>query len=50
MFAANPQFEQVAHNPPLDETDFNGTPAMVDGRIYLRSDQALYYVATSSQP
>lgn len=45
VFEAKSGFAQVAHNPPLDDSDFNATPAIVNGRIYLRSDQSLYCVA-----
>ena len=44
VFEANPEMKQVAQNPPLDESTFNATPAIVDGKIFLRSDEALYCV------
>ena len=44
VFAASPDMKQLEQNPPLDDSDFNATPAIVDGRIYLRSDKALYCV------
>ncbi len=49
VFAAEPELPQVAHNPPLDDTDFNATPAIVDGRIYLRSDRSLYCVSPPAE-
>jgi outer membrane protein assembly factor BamB len=44
VFEADPQMKQVAHNPALDDSDFNATPAIVNGRMYLRSDKALYCI------
>ena len=44
VFDANPNMKQVATNPALDDSDFNGTPAVVDGSIYLRSNKALYCI------
>lgn len=44
VFQAAPSMQQVRQNPPLDDSMFNATPAIVDGRIYLRSDKALYCI------
>jgi len=44
VFEATPDMKQVAQNPALDETDFNATPAVVDGSLYVRSNQALYCI------
>ena len=44
VFEATPEMKQVALNPALDETDFNATPAVVHGRLYLRSNKALYCI------
>ena len=44
VFKADPKMEQVAKNVPLDDTDFNGTPAVSGDRLYLRSNKALYCV------
>ena len=44
VFDANADFTQVAQNPALDETDFNATPAIADGQLFLRSDEALYCI------
>ncbi len=38
------QFEQVVQNPALDASDFHGTPAAVDGVLYLRSNEFLYCI------
>jgi outer membrane protein assembly factor BamB len=42
VLAASPEFEQLAHNPPLDDSIFNATPAIVDGKIFIRGDRFLY--------
>lgn len=40
---AKPEYALVAHNRfAADESVFHGSPAVVDNRIYLRSDQTLY--------
>lgn len=44
VFEATPEMKQVAHNPPLDETDFNATPAVVNGQMLVRSNQRLYCI------
>ncbi len=45
VLQAGPQFKMLARNQFASDTSvFNGSPAFVDGRIYLRSDQALYCV------
>lgn len=45
VFEATPEMKQVGVNPPLDETDFNATPAVSEGRLYLRSNKALYCIS-----
>ena len=42
VLAARPEFELLAHNGPLDESIFNGSPAIAGNRLLLRSDQWLY--------
>jgi hypothetical protein len=43
---AKPKFEQLAHNVIEDDKSvFNATPALEDGRIYLRSDKYFYCIA-----
>lgn len=38
-------FEPIAHNKfSKDDTDFNASPAISEGKLYLRSNQALYCV------
>jgi len=44
VFNANSDFSQVQHNPALDDSDFNATPAVADGQLFLRSDEALYCI------
>jgi outer membrane protein assembly factor BamB len=45
VVAAKPKFELLAHNTINDDSSvFNATPALEDGRIYLRSDKFLYCV------
>ena len=45
VLAAKPQFEVLATNVIAgDDADFNATPAVSDGCLYLRSNQALYCV------
>lgn len=45
VVAANPKFEQLAHNVIEDDRSvFNATPAIEEGRIYLRSDRYLYCI------
>ncbi len=40
------KFTPIAQNIIAgDETDFNASPAVSDGKLYLRSDQALYCIA-----
>lgn len=45
VVAAKPTFQLLAHNTFADDTSvFNATPAIEDGRIYLRSDQNLFCI------
>jgi outer membrane protein assembly factor BamB len=47
VIAAQPKYELLAHNVIEDDNSaFNATPALEDGRIYLRSDKYLYCVGT----
>jgi outer membrane protein assembly factor BamB len=46
VFEATPKFRQIAQNQFTgDTTDFNATPAISDGRLFLRSNKRLYCVA-----
>lgn len=42
VLRAKPSFEKLASIPPLDESQFHGTPAVVGERLILRSDKAVY--------
>ncbi len=42
VVAADPQFKLLAHNQPLDSSVFNASPAVVDGKLLLRSNEYLY--------
>ena len=49
VLAAKPTFEVLACNRfESDESDFSGTPAVVDGRLLLRSGRYLYCVAANA--
>lgn len=47
VFTATPDgYKQLAHNKlAADKSQFNGTPAISNGRLYLRSDTHLYCIA-----
>jgi len=46
VFAAKPEFEQIAQNKfSGDTTDFNATPAISNGQMFIRSDSHLYCIA-----
>lgn len=42
VFAAGPEFKELARNRLGDESVFNGTPAVAEGRLLIRSDRYLY--------
>ncbi|NQT36732.1 MAG: PQQ-like beta-propeller repeat protein [Planctomycetes bacterium] len=45
VLTAKPQFEQLAHNEfPSDDSDFNASPAISDGQVFLRSNRFLYCI------
>lgn len=44
VIAAKPTFEKVAVIPPLDDSQFHGTPAVVGRQMLLRSDKAVYCI------
>ncbi|WP_442508533.1 PQQ-binding-like beta-propeller repeat protein [Novipirellula sp. SH528] len=45
VYAPNDEFKPIAQNKFAgDETDFNASPAVSDGKLYLRSNQSLYCV------
>jgi len=46
VLAAEPQFRQLANNKlESDTTDFNGSPAISNSQIFLRSNKLLYCIA-----
>jgi len=48
VLAAKPTFEQLAHNEfASDESDFNASPAISDGQLFLRSNRYLYCIANA---
>lgn len=44
VVAAKPQFELVAHNGPLDRSTANGSPAVAENKLLLRTNEALYCI------
>jgi outer membrane protein assembly factor BamB len=48
VLPAKPRYEVLAHNVfEGDESDSSGTPALADGRIYLRSGKFLYAIGST---
>lgn len=45
VFEAKPKFEKPINNTFSDKSMMNGTPAISDGQLFLRSDKYLYCVA-----
>jgi outer membrane protein assembly factor BamB len=46
VVAAKPGFQLLAHSPPLDASRFQGSPAVSDGQMFLRSERYLYCLGT----
>lgn len=45
VMAAKPEFELIATNKfESDDSEFNGTPAISDGKMYIRSNKFLYSI------
>ena len=44
VMAAKPSFKQLAHNKLDDKTRFNASPAIANGKLYVRSNQYLYCI------
>ena len=44
VIAAKPKFELLATNDLRDRSMFNATPVAVDGKLYIRSDKAMYCI------
>ncbi|MCF7955965.1 MAG: PQQ-binding-like beta-propeller repeat protein [Phycisphaerae bacterium] len=50
VFAAKPQFEQLVHNKlTSDDSDFNASPAISNGKLFLRSNKYLYCIERKSK-
>ena len=50
VLAAKPEFEQLAHNQfASDDSDFNGSPAISNSRLFLRSNKYLYCIESIMQ-
>ena len=45
VLAAKPEFEELSINKLTDRTQFNASPIISGGKIFLRSDQNLYCIA-----
>lgn len=47
VYEPGSEFRILSHNVIADdETDFNASPAVSDGKLYMRSDKALYCIAS----
>lgn len=46
VIAAKPEYELLAVNDLSDRSTFNASPAVADGRLYLRSDRFLYCIGS----
>jgi outer membrane protein assembly factor BamB len=44
VVAAKPRFELLATNDLGDRSDFDATPVAIDGRLFIRSNRALYCI------
>lgn len=44
VLAVGPKLEQLAHNQLGDKSQFNASPAISSGQIFIRSDEALYCI------
>jgi outer membrane protein assembly factor BamB len=42
ILKAGDKFEELQQNPPLDDSDFNATPAILGKQLFLRSNKFLY--------
>jgi outer membrane protein assembly factor BamB len=46
VVAAKPQFEVLATNDLRDGSSFDSTPVAIDGKLFIRSDKALYCIGS----
>ena len=49
VLAAEPEFKVLAHNKLTDSTRFDATPSIADGKLWLRSEEAVYCIGTKSE-
>ena len=49
VLAAKPEFEELALNELTDGSQFNASPIVSDGKLFLRSDESLYCIAGSDR-
>ena len=47
VYSADGEFGLLARNQLSDDSQFNGSPAIVDEQIFLRSDKFLYCIQNS---
>jgi outer membrane protein assembly factor BamB len=45
VLAAKPEFEELAQNRLTDRSQFNASPIVSEGKLYLRSDENLYCIS-----
>ncbi len=50
VLAAKPSLDVLARNPAGDDSDFNASPAVCDGQLFLRSDKCLYCIEEMKGP
>ena len=46
VLAAQPKYQLIAHNDLGDDSRANASPAISDGRLFLRTDEALYCIGS----
>jgi hypothetical protein len=44
VLAVGPKFEELGHNTLSDDSTFNGSPALSQGQLFLRSNKSLYCI------
>ena len=44
VLAAKPEFEELSRNEFDDNSTFNASPAVADGKLFIRSDRYLYCI------
>lgn len=46
VLEANPELKEIAHNELSDDTDHSACPAVSNGQLFIRSNKALYCIAS----